>query len=309
MRQHISPSRQRGRQLDRYRRARALLEPSSGAITSDMTSPPPWPVAFPPFESQVSAPQHVTLHVFNKHVAVRDSSNSCKQFFLRDEGERIELGKWGFLPEGWKNSQMRPQNNARLETAATKPAGMRSEEERLLATRLEKADASATALRIAFATTARTSSMSVWPHCWSGGNTTHGNLSHPSNMPGRARRDRGGSVACRNDPALADFVRRTTKWRDQYLITLPTCSCWQSRPPVANAIVSGQDNQEQVLPGRVRFVQTGRPPRERARRSAFLYTAAIRRNTSAQFEYPHRTFSGSWPETGRRVSCCGKRTR
>jgi putative SOS response-associated peptidase YedK len=35
--------------------------------------------------------------------------------------ERIELAKWGFLPEGWKNARMRPQNNARLETAATKP--------------------------------------------------------------------------------------------------------------------------------------------------------------------------------------------
>jgi putative SOS response-associated peptidase YedK len=31
--------------------------------------------------------------------------------------DRIELAKWGFLPEGWKNPRMRPQNNARLETA------------------------------------------------------------------------------------------------------------------------------------------------------------------------------------------------
>ena len=35
--------------------------------------------------------------------------------------DRIELAKWGFVPEDWNNSRMRPQNNARLETAATKP--------------------------------------------------------------------------------------------------------------------------------------------------------------------------------------------
>jgi putative SOS response-associated peptidase YedK len=35
---------------------------------------------------------------------------------------RIELAKWGFWPEGWKRSKhMRPQINARLETAAEKP--------------------------------------------------------------------------------------------------------------------------------------------------------------------------------------------
>src|SRR5262245_10420418 len=33
----------------------------------------------------------------------------------------ITLGKWGFLPEGWRSSRIRPQNNARLETAAEKP--------------------------------------------------------------------------------------------------------------------------------------------------------------------------------------------
>jgi putative SOS response-associated peptidase YedK len=35
--------------------------------------------------------------------------------------ERIELATWGFVPEGWKSSKIRPQNNARLETADTKP--------------------------------------------------------------------------------------------------------------------------------------------------------------------------------------------
>jgi putative SOS response-associated peptidase YedK len=35
--------------------------------------------------------------------------------------ERIELAKWGFVHEDWKNSKMRPQNNARLETADEKP--------------------------------------------------------------------------------------------------------------------------------------------------------------------------------------------
>jgi putative SOS response-associated peptidase YedK len=35
--------------------------------------------------------------------------------------DRIELAKWGFMREDWKNSRMRPQNNARLETDATKP--------------------------------------------------------------------------------------------------------------------------------------------------------------------------------------------
>jgi putative SOS response-associated peptidase YedK len=35
--------------------------------------------------------------------------------------ERIELGKWGFVREDWKNMRIRPQNNARLETADEKP--------------------------------------------------------------------------------------------------------------------------------------------------------------------------------------------
>jgi putative SOS response-associated peptidase YedK len=30
----------------------------------------------------------------------------------------INLAKWGFVPEGWASSRIRPQNNARLETAA-----------------------------------------------------------------------------------------------------------------------------------------------------------------------------------------------
>jgi uncharacterized membrane protein YccC len=37
--------------------------------------------------------------------------------------------------------------------------------------------------------------------------------------------------------------------------------------------------------------------------------AAIRRNTSARFGCPRHTFSGSWPGTGRRASCCERRTR
>jgi hypothetical protein len=32
----------------------------------------------------------------------------------------INLAKWGFVPEGWASSRIRPQNNARLETAAEK---------------------------------------------------------------------------------------------------------------------------------------------------------------------------------------------
>jgi putative SOS response-associated peptidase YedK len=35
--------------------------------------------------------------------------------------DTIELAKWGFVPEGWRSSKMRPQNNARLETANQKP--------------------------------------------------------------------------------------------------------------------------------------------------------------------------------------------
>jgi putative SOS response-associated peptidase YedK len=35
--------------------------------------------------------------------------------------DRIELAKWGFVREDWSNSRIRPQNNARLETADTKP--------------------------------------------------------------------------------------------------------------------------------------------------------------------------------------------
>ena len=31
------------------------------------------------------------------------------------------MSKWGFVPHGWTNSRIRPQNNARLETAAEKP--------------------------------------------------------------------------------------------------------------------------------------------------------------------------------------------
>lgn len=34
--------------------------------------------------------------------------------------ERIELATWGFVPENWRG-RMRPQNNARVETAAEKP--------------------------------------------------------------------------------------------------------------------------------------------------------------------------------------------
>ena len=35
--------------------------------------------------------------------------------------DRIELGKWGFVREDWNSSHLRPQNNARLETADEKP--------------------------------------------------------------------------------------------------------------------------------------------------------------------------------------------
>jgi putative SOS response-associated peptidase YedK len=35
--------------------------------------------------------------------------------------DTIELAKWGFVPEGWRRTKMRPQNNARLETADEKP--------------------------------------------------------------------------------------------------------------------------------------------------------------------------------------------
>jgi putative SOS response-associated peptidase YedK len=34
---------------------------------------------------------------------------------------QISLGKWGFVPENWTSRRIRPQNNARLETAAEKP--------------------------------------------------------------------------------------------------------------------------------------------------------------------------------------------
>jgi putative SOS response-associated peptidase YedK len=33
----------------------------------------------------------------------------------------ITLARWGFLPEEWSSARLRPQNNARLETAADKP--------------------------------------------------------------------------------------------------------------------------------------------------------------------------------------------
>src|SRR5262244_2524602 len=32
----------------------------------------------------------------------------------------IVLAKWGFVPEEWRSSKIRPQNNARVETAAEK---------------------------------------------------------------------------------------------------------------------------------------------------------------------------------------------
>jgi putative SOS response-associated peptidase YedK len=35
--------------------------------------------------------------------------------------DTIELAKWGFVPEGWRSSKLRPQNNARLESANQKP--------------------------------------------------------------------------------------------------------------------------------------------------------------------------------------------
>ena len=34
--------------------------------------------------------------------------------------DTIELARWGFVPENWTTSRMRPQNNARLETADEK---------------------------------------------------------------------------------------------------------------------------------------------------------------------------------------------
>ena len=34
---------------------------------------------------------------------------------------RIELARWGFVPEHWTTARMRPQNNARLETVNEKP--------------------------------------------------------------------------------------------------------------------------------------------------------------------------------------------
>src|SRR5881397_148717 len=34
----------------------------------------------------------------------------------------ITLAKWGFVPEDFSYPNMRPQNNVRLETAATKPS-------------------------------------------------------------------------------------------------------------------------------------------------------------------------------------------
>lgn len=34
--------------------------------------------------------------------------------------DRIELARWGFVPEDWSTPRMRPQNNARLETADEK---------------------------------------------------------------------------------------------------------------------------------------------------------------------------------------------
>ena len=35
--------------------------------------------------------------------------------------DQATLAKWGFLPEAWRSDRIRPQNNARLETAAEKP--------------------------------------------------------------------------------------------------------------------------------------------------------------------------------------------
>jgi len=35
--------------------------------------------------------------------------------------DAITLAKWGFLPEEWTSAHIRPQNNARLETASDKP--------------------------------------------------------------------------------------------------------------------------------------------------------------------------------------------
>ena len=36
--------------------------------------------------------------------------------------DRIELARWGFVPESWTSTRLRPQNNARVETASEKPA-------------------------------------------------------------------------------------------------------------------------------------------------------------------------------------------
>jgi putative SOS response-associated peptidase YedK len=32
--------------------------------------------------------------------------------------DKIVLARWGFVPEGWHSAKIRPQNNARVETAA-----------------------------------------------------------------------------------------------------------------------------------------------------------------------------------------------
>jgi putative SOS response-associated peptidase YedK len=34
--------------------------------------------------------------------------------------EGVELARWGFVREDWQGAHIRPQNNARLEAAATK---------------------------------------------------------------------------------------------------------------------------------------------------------------------------------------------
>lgn len=41
--------------------------------------------------------------------------------------DRIEIARWGFVPEDWnRHARVRPQNNARVETAAEKPMFARS---------------------------------------------------------------------------------------------------------------------------------------------------------------------------------------
>ena len=90
------------------------MAPSSRASTDNLT------------EAEITFDKFHAVKLVNDAVdKVRRAESKdrpeLKRIIRTHHGSTIELAKWGFVREDWKNARIRPQNNARLETAGTKP--------------------------------------------------------------------------------------------------------------------------------------------------------------------------------------------